>query len=108
MTWELSIHRANPEYELLYLVKVNEKIMELTLHVEVDSPAAVAMVLDNMDAAADPKQKLTDAAMVHITFILQSSFKTRKYSLSCVYFFPASNNFSSNISTGCFINASYH
>ena len=38
--------------------------MALTLDVEIDSPAAVAMVLDNMDGASDPNAKLDEQALV--------------------------------------------
>ena len=42
--------------------------MSLTLSVEIDSPAAVTMVLDNMDGASDPDAKLDDNALVRIIF----------------------------------------
>ena len=38
--------------------------MQLTLAVEVDSPAAVSMVLDNMEGASDPDAVLDDKALV--------------------------------------------
>ena len=37
------------------------------MNVEIDSPAAVAMALDNMGGASDPDQKLSDDAMVRFT-----------------------------------------
>ena len=44
--------------------------MSLTLAVEIDSPAAVSMVLDNMDGASDPDAVLDDKALVNIYYTL--------------------------------------
>ena len=46
--------------------------MSLTLSVEIDSPAAVSMVLDNMDGASDPNAKLDDKALVR--WIISGTF----------------------------------
>ena len=40
------------------------EIMKMTLNVEVNSPAAAAMVLDTMDAASDPDEELSESALV--------------------------------------------
>ena len=48
--------------------QVNKNIMQITLSVEVDSPAAVTMVLDNMDGASDPDAELDDNALVSLIY----------------------------------------
>ena len=47
-----------------FLFQIKEKIMEMTLKVEVNSPSAASMVLDTMSAAADPEETLSESALV--------------------------------------------
>ena len=80
--------------------------MSLTLSVEVDSPAAVSMVLDNMDGASDPDATLDDNALVRLLhFVILLHFVAFLRSLSFLFFLRFVSNFfnSTSIFTECTI-----